>query len=148
MGNFHVGHDCLIGDYNTLGHGTVLAGHVTIGDHAFISGVAAIHQFCRIGDYAMVAGCAKIVKDVPPYATADGNPARVVGINTVGLRRAGMAPATRASIQRAYQRIYRSGMNIGQAIASLANEELPPEVERIVRFFETSARGVTGHRRS
>jgi acyl-[acyl carrier protein]--UDP-N-acetylglucosamine O-acyltransferase len=59
-----------------------------------------------------------------------------------------MAPAIRASIQRAYQRIYRNGMNIGQAIALLANEELPPEVERIVRFFETSARGVTGHRRS
>ena len=77
MGNFHAGHDCIIGDNNILGHGSVLAGHVTIGNHVFVSGIAAIHQFSRIGDRAMIAGCAKIVKDVPPFSTADGNPARL-----------------------------------------------------------------------
>ncbi len=147
MGNFHVGHDCVIGDHNILGHGTVLAGHVTIGDHVFVSGAAAIHQFTYIGDRAMIAGCAKIVKDIPPYTIGDGNPARVAGLNSVGLRRAGIPAATRRAIKQAYHAIYHAGLNIGDALAALRRQEdHPPEVENIIRFFERSERGVTAHR--
>lgn len=147
MGNFHVGHDCIIGDHNILGHGTVLAGHVTIGDHVFVSGVAAIHQFTYLGDRVMIAGCAKVVKDIPPYTIGDGNPARVSGINSIGLRRAGIPAATRSAIKQAYRRIYHAGENIGQAIEQLAGEPQIPEVESIIRFFRQSERGVTGYRK-
>ncbi len=146
MGNFHVGHDCILGDHNILGHGTVLAGHVTIANHVFISGVAAIHQFTYIGERVMIAGCAKVVKDIPPYTTGDGNPARIVGLNSIGLRRAGFPAATRLAIKRAYHTLYQSGLNIGQALALLKSQPQIPEVEQIIHFFERSTRGVTAHR--
>jgi len=146
MGNFHVGHDCIIGDNNILGHGTVLAGHVTIGDHVFISGVAAIHQFTFIGDRVMIAGCSKIVKDIPPFTVGDGNPARIAGINSIGLRRAGINADVRKQIKQAYHTIFQSGMNVSQALATLKQSELSAEVSLIIDFFERSDRGVTAHR--
>ncbi len=146
MGNFHVGHDCVIGNGNILGHGTVLAGHVTIGDNVFISGVAAIHQFTFVGDLTMIAGCAKIVKDIPPFTVGDGNPARICGLNVVGLRRKGYPVAMRKAIKSAYKTIYHSAMNVEQALTQLRHSELIPEVSRIISFFERSERGVTAHR--
>ena len=146
MGNFHVGHDCMIGDNNVLGHGTVLAGHVTIGNHVFISGVAAIHQFTFIGDRVMIAGCAKIVKDIPPYTVGDGNPARVSGLNSIGLRRAGFPAATRSAIKLAYKTLYHSDMNLSQALEQLKASEQISEVANIIHFFERSERGVTTYR--
>ncbi|MCP3870981.1 MAG: acyl-ACP--UDP-N-acetylglucosamine O-acyltransferase [Gammaproteobacteria bacterium] len=146
MGSFHAGHDCIIGNHNVLGHGSVLAGHVTIGDHVFISGIAAIHQFTYIGDRVMIAGCAKIVKDIPPYSIGDGNPARVSGLNSIGLRRAGFSAQTRRLIKQAYRTIFQSGENIGQALESMKLQSQAPEVDNIIHFFERSQRGVTAHR--
>jgi len=146
MGNFHAGHDCVIGNNNILGHGSVLAGHVTIENNAFISGLAAIHQFTYIGSRAMIAGCAKIVKDIPPYTIGDGNPARVSGVNSVGLRRAGFSAEARNAIKFAYKQIYLSGDNIQQALTKLENRSLTDEVAEILRFFKRSTRGVTTHR--
>jgi UDP-N-acetylglucosamine acyltransferase len=146
MGGFHAGHDCVIGDHNVLGHNSVLAGHVTIGNRAFLSGLAAIHQFCRIGDLAMIAGCSKVVKDVPPYSTVDGNPARLAGLNLVGLRRGGFGAAQRAVIKQAYDILFHAGLNIAQALARLREIEQTPEVAAILDFFDQSTRGVTAHR--
>ncbi|MCB1758982.1 MAG: acyl-ACP--UDP-N-acetylglucosamine O-acyltransferase [Gammaproteobacteria bacterium] len=146
MGNFHAGHDCIIGDHNVLGHGSVLAGHVTIGDHVFISGLAAIHQFACIGDRVMVAGCAKIVKDIPPYTIGDGNPARVAGINSVGLRRAGFSAEARRAIKSIYREIYHAGENIGQALTRLEQVDHSAETALILAFFRRSQRGVTAYR--
>ena len=146
MGGFHAGHDCIIGNNNVLGHNSVLAGHVTIGDSTFISGLVAIHQFTYIGNNVMIAGCAKIVKDIPPYTVADGNPARVSGINSVGLRRAGFPAETRNAIKLVYKRIYHSGENIQQALTGLEKEPQTPAVTEIIHFFQRSKRGVTAHR--
>ncbi|MCB1857314.1 MAG: acyl-ACP--UDP-N-acetylglucosamine O-acyltransferase [Gammaproteobacteria bacterium] len=146
MGNFHAGHDCIIGNHNVLGHGSVLAGHVTIGDHVFISGLAAIHQFTFMGDRVMIAGCAKIVKDIPPFTIGDGNPARVSGLNSIGLRRAGIPADVRVAIKIAYRQIYQSGVNIGEALDHLDKTPQIAEVEAIIRFFRRSQRGVTAHR--
>lgn len=146
MGNFHVGHDCVIGDGNILAHGTALAGHVTIGSKVFISGLAGIHQFTHVGNLAMVSGLSRVVKDIPPFTTGDGNPARVCGINSIGLRRAGIPAATRSAIKQAYKTLYQSGMNLSQALEQLKQSEQIPEVGEIIRFFEQSERGVTAHR--
>jgi len=146
MGGFHSGHDCIIGNHNVLGHNSVLAGHVLIGDRAFVSGLVAIHQFTYIGDYVMIAGCSKIVKDIPPYTTGDGNPARVVGLNTVGLRRNNLPPAVRNAIKHAYNVLYHSDLNTSQALEQLKKQKNLPEVEKIINFFERSQRGVTDHR--
>lgn len=146
MSGFHAGHDCRLGSHNIFGSNSTLAGHVELGERIFVSGLVAIHQFCFIGDYAMIAGCSKIVKDIPPYVTGDGNPARVIGLNTVGLRRAGIPAANRTAIKQAYKILYHSGLNTSQAVAQLKQETATPECNNILRFFEQSARGVTAHR--
>ncbi len=146
MCGFHAGHDCRLGNHNVFGPNSTVAGHVELGDRIFISGLVAIHQFCFIGDYAMIAGCAKVVKDVPPYVTCDGNPARVIGLNTIGLRRAGLPAASRAAIKQTYKTLYHAGLNTSQALARLKLEAATPESETIMHFFEQSERGVTAHR--
>lgn len=146
MSGFHAGHDCRLGSHNIFGSNSTLAGHVELGEHIFISGLVAIHQFCFVGDYVMIAGSAKVVKDIPPYVTCDGNPARVIGLNSVGLRRAGVPAANRSAIKQAYKLLYHSGLNTSQALAELKQQATSPESEAIRRFFEQSDRGVTAHR--
>jgi UDP-N-acetylglucosamine acyltransferase len=147
MGNFHVGHDCVIGDKNIFTHGSVLAGHVTVGSGVVISGLVAVHQFCRIGDLAMLSGCARINKDVPPYTTAEGNPATLVGLNTVGLKRAGHDLKSRLSIKRAYEALFRGGVLLSDALKELSSAGMTPAVAAIFAFFNASRRGITRHRR-
>jgi UDP-N-acetylglucosamine acyltransferase len=148
MGNMHIAHDVKMGNHNIVVQNSIIAGVVEIGSYVFISGLVAIHQFAKVGDYAMLAGCSKIVKDVPPFSTIDGNPATVIGLNSVGLKRAGLAPETRAAIKSAYKIIYHKGLNIKQALAELKsmNSSLP-EIQYIISFFEKSKRGVTAHRK-
>ena len=146
MSGFHAGHDVVIGNHNILTSNAVVAGHVIMGDRIFVSGLVAIHQFVNVGDYAMIAGCAKVTKDIPPYTTADGNPARIAGLNSVGLRRAGFSAAARKAIKKTYQTIYHSNLNVSQALAVLEGNIYSEEEERIAAFFLNSERGVTAHR--
>ncbi len=146
-GNFlaysHIGHDCTVGDAVIFSNNGTLAGHVQVGDHAVIGGLTAVHQFCRIGNFAITGGCSKIVQDVPPFMIADGNPAEVRGINQVGLERAGFAAEKIKPIKEAFRIIYRGKMNTAQAVAAL-QEKLgaSEEVQLIVRFIETTERGI------
>ncbi len=146
MCNVHLGHDCHFGDNIIIAPGTAIGGHVKVDDRAFISGVVSIHQFCRIGSLAMVAASSRIVKDIPPFATVDGNPATLIGNNIVGLRRAGYDAAQRADIKRCYKTLFRSALNTTQALNKLKNDNPSDEVKLIISFFEQSKRGVTAHR--
>lgn len=146
MCNAHLGHDCIVGNSNVFCPGAAIAGHVTVGYHAFISALVGIHQFTFIGDRTMLAGCAKIVKDIPPFTIGDGNPARISGINSIGLRRAGIQAQVRSEIKLAYRTIYQSGLNVSQALDAIQQNEMTPEVKMIVNFFTNSDRGVTTHR--
>jgi UDP-N-acetylglucosamine acyltransferase len=146
-GNFlaysHIGHDCTVGDAVVFSNNGTLAGHVQVGDHAIMGGLTAVHQFCRLGRYAITGGCSKIVQDVPPFMIADGNPAKVRGINVVGLERSGFAAETIKTIKEAFRLIYRSKYNTGQAIDAI-QKELPAsaEISLIVEFIQTSERGI------
>lgn len=142
----HVAHDCIFGDHNIMTQSAIIAGHCHVGNRCFISGLVAVHQNVNIGDYAMVAGLAKIVKDVPPYATVDGNPATVIGTNVVAMRRGGFDQEARSAVKRAYKTLYHSDMNLGQALQRLEAGPKTTEVETIIRFFKESRRGVTAHR--
>jgi UDP-N-acetylglucosamine acyltransferase len=147
MENSIVSHDSTLGDHVIFVHAAATSGHVVVRDYAFVSGLSAIHQFCTIGEFAMVGGCSKITKDVPPYATADGNPATVIGLNTVGLKRGGFTPETRKKIKETYKTLYHSQLNRSQALKALNEQNDPsPEVRNIVKFFTESERGVTDHR--
>ncbi len=146
-GNFlaysHVAHDCTVGDGVIFSNNGTIAGHVTVGDHAVIGGLTAVHQFCRIGAHAITGGCSKIVQDVPPYMIADGNPAEVRGFNKIGLQRHGFSEEAMKAIKDAYRIIYRSKLNLQQAIEEL-RAELPPlvEIREMLEFISNSPRGI------
>ena len=138
----HVGHDCQLGDHNLLANGATLAGHVELDHHVFLSGQVAVHQFCRVGAYAMVAGVSGVPQDVPPYVTADGHRARIVGLNTVGLRRNGFSQAQRRLIKAVYRLLFRSGLPLQVALERAGGEFPAPETEAILDFIRASQRGV------
>jgi UDP-N-acetylglucosamine acyltransferase len=142
MAYSHAGHDCIVGDYNIFANTATLAGHVEVDDRCFFSGQVAVHQFCRIRSYAMIAGVSGVPQDVPPYGLADGHRARLVGLNVVGLRRAGFSQEQRNRIKAVYRLLFRSGMRLADAIV-LAETEYPGiETQTIVRFVESSRRGL------
>jgi UDP-N-acetylglucosamine acyltransferase len=146
MCGFHAGHDVQFGDNNVFGPNSAIAGHVILGNRVFVSGLVAIHQFVTVGDFAMLGGCAKIVKDIPPYTTADGNPARILGLNIVGLRRGGFSTEARKQIKRVYKTLFQSGLNISQATDQLKTLPESDEIITILHFIQNSQRGITAHR--
>jgi UDP-N-acetylglucosamine acyltransferase len=146
-GNFlaytHIGHDCVVGDAVVFSNNGTLAGHVWVGDHAVMGGLTAVHQFCRLGRFAITGGCSKIVQDVPPFMIADGNPAKVRGINIIGLERNGFTAETIRTIKEAFRLIYRSKFNTRQAVEAIQQElAASDEVTQIVEFIQASERGI------
>ena len=138
----HVAHNCIVGDDNIFANGVALAGHITVEDHVFLSSDVGAHQFVRMGRYAMVGGKSKIVQDVLPFFTTDGNPARARGLNSVGLRRAGFALEERRSLKRAYQLLFRSSLPLADALVAL--EEMDDaNVRHLASFIRGSRRGFT-----
>lgn len=148
MAYSHVAHDCQLGDRNIFANGATLGGHVEVDHHTFLSGHVVIHQFCRIGAYAMISGVSSATQDVPPYTMADGHRAEVIGLNLVGLKRAGFSQDQRTTIKRAYKILYRSGLSRKTALNKLRSGDFPTEVEQIVKFVEQSQRGILHHRRA
>jgi UDP-N-acetylglucosamine acyltransferase len=142
MTNAHVGHNCVLGDDATLISGALLGGYVEVGARAVISGNAAVHQFVRVGELAMVSGLAKVVQDVPPFFMTNRDGA-VVGINRVGLMRAGLSSAERNEIKSAFRIIFRSGCSRDDALKALSESVVTDAGRRIVEFMaKDSARGV------
>ena len=139
MTNSHVGHNCVVADDVTLVSGVLLGGHVTIGRKAVISGQAAVHQFVRIGEMVVLAGMSVATQDVPPFSMTDRFGA-VVGINFVGMRRAGMGIDERNEIKHAQQIIYRSGLGHQQVLATLAEELKTDAGRRLLEFLQPASR--------
>jgi UDP-N-acetylglucosamine acyltransferase len=146
MVGVHVAHNCEVGDDNTFANGAALAGHITVEDHVFLSSNVGAHQFVRFGRYAMVGGKSKIVQDVLPFFTTDGNPPSVRGLNTIGLRRGGFAPETRAALKRAYQFLFRARLPLSTALAAL-DESGDEHVRHLAGFIRASRRGFTREER-
>jgi len=140
MVGVHVAHNCQIGDDNVFANEVALAGHISVEDHVFISNNVGAHQFVRMGRYAMVGGKSKIVQDVLPFFITDGNPARVRGVNSVGLRRGGFSEEERRALKDAYKLLFRSTTPIEDALREL--EQVDDEnVSHLVRFTRNSTRG-------
>ncbi|HYN84791.1 MAG TPA: acyl-ACP--UDP-N-acetylglucosamine O-acyltransferase [Pyrinomonadaceae bacterium] len=143
MVSVHVAHNCEVGDDNVFANGVALAGHVAVADHVFLASNVGAHQFTRFGRFAMVGGKSKIVQDVLPFFTTDGNPARVRGINVVGLRRGGFTPEARLAIRRAFGLLFRERLPLAEALEralALGDEN----VAHLVDFMRGSRRGFTG----
>lgn len=143
MSYVHIGHDCRIGNGVILSNVVQLAGHVMIEDKAIISGMSAVHQFARIGRHSFIGGMSRVSKDIPPFLKAVGNPVKLYGLNTIGLQRNGIDEDTIRELKRAYRLLFRSDLNVTQAIERAQTEMEPlPEVKELIRFVEASERGV------
>ncbi|MDP3042046.1 MAG: acyl-ACP--UDP-N-acetylglucosamine O-acyltransferase [Candidatus Omnitrophota bacterium] len=144
MAYSHVAHDCRVGNGCVLANNSTLAGHVSIEDKAVIGGIVAIHQFVRIGMLAIVGGCSKVVQDIPPFSTCDGHPARVYGLNLVGLRRKGISHDAINKIDQAFKLIFNSGLSVKHALERVEKEiEKTEEIIYLVNFVKSSERGLT-----
>ena len=144
----HIAHNCEIGDDNIFANGAALAGHIRVEDHVFLSNNVGCHQFVRLGRYAMVGGKSKIVQDVLPFFITDGNPARVRGLNTVGLRRTGFTTDDRRSLKRAYNILLGPGAgDLQQRLSALESLDSAP-VRHLIGFVRGSQRGFTRGRRA
>jgi UDP-N-acetylglucosamine acyltransferase len=145
MANSHVAHDVQIADSCVLANSCALAGHVVVEDHVICGGLSAVHQFTRLGRYAFISGGALVVQDVPPYCTVQGDRATLVGLNTVGLTRAGFNQEQISRIKGAYKVMFRSKLGMREACAQIhAEYGTYPEIEHFVRFIEgSSERGFT-----
>ncbi len=139
----HVAHDCHVGNRVILSNGATLAGHVIVDDYAILSGLCAVHQFTRIGCHVMIAGGSMVAQDVAPYTMAQGDRAKTVGLNLVGLKRRGFSEETLRGIKKAYRIVFRSGLKVEEALEQIANElERSPELDIFVDFIKQSERGV------
>ena len=143
MAYAHIAHDCLIGDHVILANSAALAGHITIEDRAVIGGLVGIHQFVRVGTLAIVGGCSRVIQDVPPYATCVGYPTKVFGLNTEGLRRAGVSNDTKQRLHRAFRTLFYSKLSMSHALAEVeANADRSDELQHLLTFIRESKRGV------
>lgn len=143
MAYVHVAHDCIIGNHVILANAVNVAGHVIIEDYANIGGLVPIHQFVRIGTHVFVGGGYRITKDIPPYILALGEPLTYAGINTVGLTRRGFSGETLTNIKKAYKIVYKTNLNVSQALQKIKTElASSPEIQNMIRFIANSDRGI------
>ena len=143
MAQAHVAHDCEIGSDVIMANAATLAGHVEIADRANVGAYSGVHQFCRVGVEAFVGGYSVVVKDAPPFAIIQGNHAKCYGLNKVGLKRRGHSKDTIEKLGHAYHLLLTAKLNTTQAVERIKQEISDcPEVDELVRFIETSKRGV------
>ena len=124
-------------------NGALLAGYVEVGDRAFISGNCTVHQFVRIGRQAMLGGASGVSKDVPPFCTTKPMTVNtVLGLNVVGMRRAGLGPEDRSAVKEAFRVLYRSGLNVSQALTQMKARFASGPAAEFAAFIEASKRGI------
>ena len=143
MAYAHIAHDCVIGNDVVIVNATSLSGHIIVEERAFISGMVGVHQFVRFGKLSMTGGMSRIVKDIIPFSTVEGSPARLIGTNAIGLKRAGVAPAIRSGLKKAISFIMHSELNTTQAIKKIEKEiEISDEIRYLINFVNQSDRGI------
>jgi UDP-N-acetylglucosamine acyltransferase len=141
MAHSHVGHNVTLGDQVIIANGVLLAGHVLVQDRAFLSGNCLVHQFTRVGSLALMQGGAAISKDLPPYTVASGYNS-ICGLNTLGLRRAGLTAAQRLELRKLYHALFRSGGNLKTALARIEGDCQSEPARALLAFVRASKRGV------
>ena len=119
MAYSHVAHDCVVGNNNVFANNSGIAGHVNVGNFATLGAVSLIHQFCNVGSYAFTGLNTVITMDIPAFVKVAANPARPIGLNTVGMQRNGFSDDEIAILKKAYRIVYRKGYSLEDAISSL-----------------------------
>ncbi len=148
MAYSHIAHDCHVGSHTIFANGATLAGHVLVEDYATVGAFSGVHQFCRVGRHAFIGGYSVVTKDALPFAKTVGNRARIYGLNTIGLERRRFSHDSIAKLRRAYRHLLHS--NTSRALAQIEGDRTLrcEEVDYLVTFIKTSARGVSLRRPS
>jgi len=142
MASSHVGHDAILAEGVIIVNYTGIPGHVEVGRKAFLSGYVGPHQFGRIGELSMIGGMTRLPQDVPPYFIAEGNPVKIRGVNSIGLKRDGKSREVIKEIKEAYKTIYLRKLPLKEALLELETNFESEEVKNIVQFCKTSKRGI------
>ena len=143
MAYTHVAHDVTIGNNVVVANAVQIAGHVEIGDFAVIGGLTGIHQFVRIGKHAMIGGASAVHRDVPPFVVAQGNRARLEGINIVGLKRRGFSKETIRTLTTVFEMVFKTDEPIQLALEKVLEEfGTLTEVIEFIDFIKKSRRGI------
>ncbi len=143
MANSHIGHDCVVGDKVIMVNSSALAGHTTVENNAILSGLVGVHQFTRIGKFAMLSGGSMANQDIIPFVIAQGDRAKPVGLNIVGLKRSGFSLEKIKSIKYAFKVLFFSGLKLSEALDKLEKENISEEVNHIVKFCRETKRGIS-----
>ncbi len=141
MAQSHVGHNSQVGNQIIMANGAVLGGHVQVADRAFISATCMLHQFVRVGTLALMQGGSGISKDLPPFCLAVGNNT-ICGLNTIGLRRAGLLPEERLELRKLYHLLFRSRRKFQEALAEADANFSSRSARLMIEFIKSSKRGV------
>ena len=142
MGYVHVAHDVIIGNNCILANAATLAGHVVLEDNVVVGGMTPIHQFVKIGEYAMIAGASAVSQDIPPYCLAEGNRAKLRGLNITGLRRKLENRNDIDEIKRAYKKLFESGKSLKDVAQNLFESSNNKYVKHLCEFILNSKRGI------
>ncbi len=147
MAYVHVAHDCQVGSHTILANAVQLAGHVQLGDWAFLGGLSGVHQFVRVGAHAMTGFQTRLSQDLPPFVTASGNPAEAQGINQEGLKRRGFSAERIAQVKQMHRLLYRKGLRLDEAvqqIEALRGEQPQSEADiaLMLDFLAAASRGI------
>lgn len=143
MAYSHVAHDCQVGSRTIFANNATLAGHVEVHDDASISAFSAVHQFCRVGRHAYIGGFSVITMDALPFVKTVGQKPACYGLNSIGLKRKGMAPESIQSLEQAYRILVRSRLPTPKALEQIKAELAgDPQVDYLIAFLESSQRGV------
>lgn len=142
MAHCHIAHDCQIGDRCILANGALLGGHCILQDNVYMSGNSAVHQFVRLGRLCMLSGCSATSKDIPPFVIQQKIDS-VVGINVVGMKRAGLTSEQIEAVRRAFHIIFRRKWPLSAAIAHLEQEMGGIDVvAEMIRFLRECKKGI------
>ena len=144
MAYAHIAHDCIVKDHVILANAATLAGHVEVDDYAILGGLSGVHQFTRIGCHVMASGGSMIGQDIVPYAIVQGDRAKVVGLNSTGLKRRGFSSEALVNIKKIYKLVFRSNLKLEEAVARIEEQfdESAPEVATYLDFLKKSERGL------
>jgi UDP-N-acetylglucosamine acyltransferase len=145
MAYVHVAHDCHVGNDTIFGPHATLGGHVTVEDFANISAGSAVHQFCRVGRHGFIGGYSVVTKDALPFArTVGSRPARIFGVNSIGLMRRGLEADVIEKLKRSFRYLLQSKLNTTKALQHIQRDKslACAEVEYLLDFIRSSQRGV------
>ena len=143
MAYSHVAHDCVVGNQAVIANVGTLAGHVSVEDRAIIGGMVAIHQFARVGKMSITGGCSKVTQDIPPFSIIDGHPAKVYGLNSIGLKRAEVPAESVKNLKSAFKILFKMKIATSSAFRRI-KESIPddPYVSYLLKFIRKSERGI------